>query len=63
MATINSLEKDKRNALKRLEPNEMKVYIKTLVNELYDGFIEHNEDKALHSMKLIEEATNYSRRI
>ena len=57
MANLSSIERDKKNIIKDLKPSEMEAYLKTLIANLYDSFIDGNEKKALASKKLIEEAT------
>lgn len=53
-----SLENDKVNVIRNLKPEEMKIYIKSLVNVLYESYLDGNEEKALASKRLIEEATS-----
>ena len=57
MVNLNSIEKGRTEVIKDLKPNEMLIYMESLITNLYEAFIEHNEEKALTSRKLIEEAT------
>jgi hypothetical protein len=58
MANLKNIEKDRTEVIKDLKPNEMLVYMESLIANLYESFIEHNEEKALASRRLIEEATD-----
>ena len=58
MVNINSIENDKKNIIKKFKPNEMKAYLNSLITILYEAYLEHDEEKALPSKKLIEEATS-----
>ena len=58
MANLKNIEKDRTEVIKDLKPNEMLVYMESLITNLYEAFIEHNEEKALTSRELIEEATD-----
>ena len=58
MANIKSLEADKRNILKNLDPVEMEAYIKKLISDLYEAFLLNDIETLKTSKELIEEATN-----
>ena len=58
MANLKNIERDRTEVIKDLKPNEMLIYMESLITNLYEAFIEHNEEKALTSRKLIEEATD-----
>lgn len=58
MVSLRSLENDKANIIKNLNPYEMKAYINYNVNRLYEAYLEGNEEIALASKRNIEEATN-----
>ena len=57
MVNIHSIEKDKNKVIAELKPYEMEAYLKYLINNLYEAFIEHDEEKALANKEAIEEAT------
>lgn len=58
MVNINSLETEKKVLLKNLNPLEMEVYLKNLINNLYEAFLNNDTEKALTSKECIEEATD-----
>lgn len=58
MVTSYKLDSERKKFIKSLEPSEMTKYMKSLINILYDSFLEHKEETALNSKRLIEEATN-----
>ena len=57
MVSISNIEMDLDKAIKELEPNVMKQYIKFNVNNLYEAFLTGNEEEALASKEVIEKAT------
>ena len=57
MVNINFIEKSKNKLLADLKPFEMEAYLKYLINNLYEAFIEHDTEKALANKDAIEEAT------
>ena len=57
MVNLNKINKDKNKLIAELEPFEMEAYLKHLINNLYEAFIEHDEEKALANKEAIEEAT------
>lgn len=55
---LNKINESKKQIIKNLNPSEMESYIKSLIANLYEAFIEHDSDKAIASKELIEEATS-----
>ena len=53
MANIKSLEADKRNILKNLDPVEMEAYIKKLISDLYEAFLLNDIETLKTSKELI----------
>ena len=56
MATIRSIEKEKRNIIRNFKPEEMSAYLETLVALYYETYLEQDLEKHLEVNKLIEEA-------
>ena len=54
---LNQMQKERKELIENLKPYEMEVYIKGLINNLYEAFLEQDSEKALASKELIEEAT------
>lgn len=55
---LTKINETKKDILKNFKPVEMEVYIKSLISNLYEAFINNDSDKALASKELIEEATS-----
>lgn len=55
---LNKINETKKDILKNLNPVEMELYIKKLISNLYEAFINQDTDRALASKELIEEATS-----
>ena len=56
MATIRSIEKEKKDIIKNFKPEEMTAYLENLVAVYYESFLEQDLEKHLAVNKLIEEA-------
>ena len=56
--TVSSIEKSKKEIISNFNPSEMEAYVKLLVTNLYDAFLELDEGKALMNSKLLKEATD-----
>lgn len=55
---LTKINETKKDILKNFKPVEMEAYIKSLISNLYEAFINNDSDKALASKELIEEATS-----
>lgn len=58
MVNFNKLETEKKDILKNLNPMEMEFYLRNLISNLYESFINNDTEKALTSKECIEEATD-----
>ena len=58
MTSLSKLEQEKRFALRGLSSQEKKSYMKSLIDNLYTGFMEQDPKKTLNSRELIEETTD-----
>lgn len=54
---LNQIEKEKKEIIANFKPYEMEAYLKSLISNLYEAYLEQDSEKALTSKKLIEEAT------
>ena len=57
MDNYKAINEAKKNVLRKFNPTEMESYVKKLIANLYEGYLEQDKDKALASKELIEEAT------
>lgn len=55
---IDKINNTKKEIIKNFNPVEMEAYIKSLISNLYDSFINRDLNKALASKELIEEASS-----
>lgn len=56
MANVNSIERQKKDIIRKFKPEEMTAYLETLVSLYYETFLEQDLEKHLAVNKLIEEA-------
>ena len=55
---LDKINNTKNEIIKNLPPEELETYIKCLISNLYESFINLDKDKVLASKELIEEATS-----
>lgn len=55
---INQINNSKKDIIKNFNSDELEAYIKSLISNLYEAFINTDFDKALASKELIEEVTS-----
>lgn len=54
---LNQMNKERKELINNLKPYEMEAYLKSLISNLYEAYLEQDSEKALASKRLIEEAT------
>lgn len=55
---LDKINNTKKEIIRSFSPAEMEAYIKSLISNLYEAFINLDTDKALASKELIEEASS-----